>query len=314
MGSTRLEGSSAPTTSSSDGSSPVTADSAARRLIVNADDLGLSPGVNRGILESAVCGVVTSTTAMTNMPFVQAGLELIRQNAPHLGVGLHLNLSYGRPLSDPAEVPSLVRGDGQFVSVSRGIASSRRWQPGEVKLEFSAQLERFVALTETLPDHLDSHQMVGSLSAVCREVMLDLAETHALPMRRGGREAFRLLEREAARRLYLTQPWMPPLLGTLPWQRYNHIYDRVALEPDHFEIGFFDSTATVETLLRILGELPAGVTELVCHPGYLDEAADGYKGREVELAALTDARVAQKVTAEGVELTTFAALRRTLSR
>ena len=286
----------------------------ARRLIVNADDLGLSPGINQGIVECAQGGVVTSTTAMTNMPYVQAGLELVRRKVPHLGVGLHLNLSFGRPLSDPAEVPSLVRGDGQFVSVSRGIASSRRWQPDEVRLEFHAQLERFVALTGELPDHLDSHQMVGSLSAVCREAMLDLAETHALPVRRGGRAAFRLLEQEAARRLYLTQPWMPPLLGTLPWGRYNHIYDRAALETDHFEIGFFDSTATVETLLRILEELPAGITELVCHPGYLDEAADGYRGREVELAALTDARVAQKVAAEGVELTTFAALRRAPDR
>ena len=280
----------------------------ARRLIVNADDLGLSPGVNRGILETCQKGIVTSTTAMVNMPDAAAGLELIRTQAPHIGIGLHLNLSYGRPLLDPAEVPSLVRGDGQFVSVSRGLASSRRWQADEVRAELGAQLARFIALTGTLPDHLDSHQLVGSLSAVCREAMLDLAETHTLPMRRGGRAAFRLLEQEAARRLLLTGTWAPPLLGTFPWRRYDHIYDRAVLEPDHFEIGFFDRTATVTTLLRILEELSEGITELVCHPGYLDEGADGYRGREAELEAITDQRVVRKVMAEGIELTTFAAL------
>ena len=279
-----------------------------RYLIVNADDLGLSEGVNRGILEAAQRGIVSSSTVMVNMPAAEAGIRLIQEGAPHVGLGLHLNLSYGRPLLNPAEVPSLVRSGGQFVSVSRGLASSRRWQPREVEAELGAQLERFAELTGARPDHLDSHQMVGSLSPVCREVMLDLAERHGLPVRQGGRAAFRGLEREAARRLYLTNPWVPPLLGSFPWRRYDHIYDRAALEPDYFEMGFFDSTATAGTLLRILETLPGGVTELVCHPGYLDEAADGYRGREAELAALTDERVVQKVGAEGVELVTFAVL------
>ena len=277
---------------------------APRRLIVNADDLGLSEGVNRGILEAAQQGIVTSSTVMVNLPEAEAGIRLLQEGAPHIGLGLHFNLSYGRPLSDPADVPGLVRTGGQFVSVSRGLASSRRWQLGEVKEELNAQLVRFVQLTGTLPDHLDSHQMVGSLSPVCRKAMLDL------PTRQGGRAAFRGLEQEVARRLYLTDTWVPPLLGSFPWRRYDHIYDRTALEPDHFEMGFFDHTATVETLLRILETLPAGVTEMVCHPGYLDEAADGYRGREAELAALTDKRVVQKVEAEGVELVTFGVLSR----
>ena len=279
-----------------------------RRLIVNADDLGLSKGVNRGVLEAAQRGVVSSSTVMVNMPDAEAGVRLIQENAPHVGLGLHFNLSYGRPLLDPADVPSLVRSDGGFVSVSRGLASSRRWQPGEVSAELNAQFERFVQLVGTLPDHLDSHQMIGSLSPVCREVMLDLAHRHGLPMRQGGRAAFRGLEREVARRLYLTNPWVPPLLGSFPWRRFDHVYDRTTLEPDFFEMGFLGSTATAETLLRILEGLPGGVTELVCHPGYLDEAADGYRGREAELVALTDERVVQKVRAEGVELVTFAVL------
>ncbi len=279
-------------------------------LIVNADDLGLSPGVNRGILETAQRGIVSSTTAMVNMPDAKAGIDLIQTQAPHAGLGLHLNLTYGRPVLAPEKVPSLVRSKGQFVGVSRGITSSRRWQPGEVRAELSAQLERFAQLAGVLPDHLDSHQMIGSLSYVCREVMLDLAEVYTLPVRRGGRSAFRGLEQEVARRLYPTQTWVPPLLGSLPWERYAAIYDRTPLEPDHFEIGFFDRTASAETLLRILDELGEGVTELVCHPGYLDEAADRYRGREAELAALTDPRVVARLRESDVELVTFEVLTR----
>ena len=279
-------------------------------LIVNADDLGLSPGVNRGILETAQRGVVSSTTAMVNMPDAEAGIDLIQTQAPHIGLGLHLNLTHGRPVLEAAEVPSLVRSKGQFVGVSRGLASQRRWRPEEVRAELSAQLERFVTLAGTLPDHLDSHQMIGSLSAVCRAVMLDLAETYDLPVRRGGRSAFRGLEQEVARRLYPTQTWVPPLLGSFPWERYAATYDRTPLEPDHFEIGFFDRTASAETLLRILDELGEGVSELVCHPGYLDEAADGYRGREVELAALTDPRVVERSRRSDVKLVTFEVLRK----
>ena len=278
-----------------------------KRLIVNADDLGLSPGVNRGILEAHRRGIVTSTTAMMNMPAVEAGMRLA-QAAPGLGLGLHFNLSYGKPLMNPLKVPSLVRGDGQFVSLSRGLASSRRWQSDEVRAELSAQFERFVALAGTLPDHFDSHQMVGSLSAVCREVMLDLAQAHDLPMRQGGRAAFQVMEREVARHNVIAKALAPTLFKGWPWRRYDHIYDRWVLEPDHFEVRFLGRGATVETLLRILDELPAGVTELVCHPGYLDEGVDAYRGRETELAALTDPRVLAQVEVAGLELITFAAL------
>ena len=153
---------------------PRTATTPKKRLIVNADDLGLSPGVNRGILEAHLRGVVSSSTLMVNMPSALSGAALVRAEAPRLGLGLHLNLSHGRPLLPPEEVPSLVRADGRFVSVSRGLASARCWHPKEVRAELEAQLARFGELTGGLPDHLDSHQLVGSFSSVCREVMLDL--------------------------------------------------------------------------------------------------------------------------------------------
>ena len=222
---------------------------------------------------------------------------------PALGLGLHLNLTFGKPLSPLEQVPSLVGADGRFVGVTRGFFSTRHWHLEQVRTELEAQLARFVELAGQLPDHLDSHQLVGSLSPVCRAVMLDLADAHHLPVRRGGLPGLRL-EREPDISGYsaasLFKSWSS---GT-----FMGVYARVSVEPDALEVRFFDRGATPETLLRILGALPDGVTELVCHPGYLDVPADAYRGREAELRALTDPRVRRKIEKEGVRLVTFGEL------
>ncbi len=272
-------------------------------MIVNADDLGLSSGVDRGILEAHERGIVTSTTVLANLPGAAAGIALVQRRAPALGLGLHLNLTFGRPLLPPEQVPSLVDAGGRFVGVTRGFFSTRRWHLAQVRLELEAQLARFVELAGVLPDHLDSHQLVGSLSPVCRAVMLDLADAHALPVRRGGLPGLRV-EREPSvgghTAASLFKSWST---GT-----FMGVYARVSLEPDALEVRFFDRGATPETLLRILGALPHGVTELVCHPGYLDVPADAYRGRETELRALTDPRMRRKVEACGIRLVTFGEL------
>ena len=273
-------------------------------LIVNADDLGLSSGVDRGILEAHEHGIVTSTTALANLPGAAAGIALVQRRAPTLGLGLHLNLTFGRPLLPPEEVPSLVGADGRFVGVTRGFFSTRRWHVAQVRLELEAQLERFVELAGSLPDHLDSHQLVGSLSPVCRAVMLDLADAHQLPVRRGGLPGLRV-EREPSLGGPNGRAFAASLFKTWSSGTFMGVYARVSLEPDALEVRFFDRGATPETLLRILSALPVGVTELVCHPGYLDVPADAYRGRETELRALTDPRMRRKVEACGIRLVTF---------
>jgi len=70
-----------------------------KKLIVNADDFGRSPGINRGILDAHLNGIVTSTTVMINYPDAAPGLEQALLKAPDLGIGLHLNLTSGRPVS-----------------------------------------------------------------------------------------------------------------------------------------------------------------------------------------------------------------------
>ena len=86
-----------------------------RMLIVNADDFNRSPGVSRGIVEAHEKGIVTSTTVMVNLPGLRASLDLLR-GYPRLGVGLHVNLTFGSPVVPAEQVPSLVDAEGRFWS------------------------------------------------------------------------------------------------------------------------------------------------------------------------------------------------------
>src|SRR6185295_3930581 len=124
---------------------------AARTLIVNADDFGLTPGVSRGILEAGAKGIVTSTTVLVNRP---TDPDLIaRLEASGLGAGLHLNLTLGTPISNPRRVPSLVDGEGRFIRDPREAAS--RADKDEARIELGNQIDVFRALMGRFPTHLD---------------------------------------------------------------------------------------------------------------------------------------------------------------
>src|SRR5262249_37431067 len=146
----------------------------AKHLIVNADDYGMSPGVSRGILEAHAEGVVTSTTALVNTPCAPDALALASR-VPGLGLGLHVNLSFGRPVLPPTRVPSLVGPDGRSFSGGRLLGAMRRFRRRDIRREVRAQLARFVELAGRPPDHLDSHQFVGCLHPEVFAVMVNLA-------------------------------------------------------------------------------------------------------------------------------------------
>lgn len=286
---------------------PRSAFAGGRTLIVNADDLGMSDGVSRGIVEAHLEGIVTSTTAMTNLPASRTGIELALREAPKLGLGLHVNLTYGRPLLPPDDVPSLVDASGHFVSVQRGVGTPHRWNRRDVTAELGAQFDRFVAYAGRTPDHLDAHQLVSTVSVHGRQVVLELAAEHGLPVRRGRTGWFGAMERwipvaddlpDALQRLAdrLPRPW-----------RQGPMAQRTPLSTDGLDLRFFGERATVRTLLRILDTLPEGVTEMVCHPGRGGDG-DDYRHREAELAALTDPRIRARVEADGVRLATFGVL------
>lgn len=278
-------------------------------LIVNADDFGHSAGINRGILEAHHDGIVTSTTVMINYPDAPAGLEQAQKEAPDLGLGLHLTLTSGSPVSPPEQVPSLVDETGSFYRIQALVNGDVVWQAEDVEREFRAQLERFQALTGKLPTHLDSHHHVAAISPEVLAIFLKLAAEHQLPVRRGPLADS---PEETANRLWFHKDATPEqVLAAAEALHAVAAANPQVRMPDRFVDSFYDHHAILGELLVILTTLPADtVTELMCHPGYTDGLESGYTApREKELSLLTHSATHEVITAENIQLMSFAALK-----
>jgi predicted glycoside hydrolase/deacetylase ChbG (UPF0249 family) len=244
-----------------------------RRLIVNADDFGRAPGVNRGIVAAHQDGIVTSTTLMTNLPASAAAAEAGRQ-LPRLGVGLHLNFCYGPPLAPGPG--TLIAADGLLDRDLSGLRE--RATAHDIDREARAQLSRFRELLGRDPTHIDSHQHIHSWPAAIEPVAA-LAREIGVPIRASSEQHRDLLR----------------ILGIDC--------------PDHFIIDFYgEANIDSGTLAAIIAALPSGTTELMCHPGLddIDLADSSYRHeRETELATLCSPDIRRLIEELQIELTTF---------
>jgi len=264
-----------------------------RRLIVTADDFGLSPSVNAAVVRAHREGILTSASLMVNEPGADEAVKLAREN-PRLGVGLHLTLLQGHSALPSASIPGLVNVRGQFSRrpVGTGLAYFfRRSLRPQLRAEIHAQFERFRATGLPL-DHVNGH-----------------LHLHLHPV------IFSLLMEESAkfgvRRLRLTRDCLSRSrkMSRGHWfYRVSHaaIYawlSRRAREPlrrrgiGHAQItfGLLQNARVDEAyVLKLLPELPAGNSELYSHP-----SLDNFKH---EFNALISPRVIQLVKQLGVEL------------
>lgn len=250
-----------------------------RLLIVNADDFGLSKGVNYGIIEAARHGVVTSTTAMMNAPAIEHGAQL-SACVPQLGVGLHFVLSFGRPLTD---MPSLAR-DGMLGKWVWEVAEQGALRTEDVACELACQYQRFVDVFGRAPTHIDSHHHVHLIPQVYA-VVAKFAHERGLPVR---------IDREvvAQNRIVLTD------------ERSS----------DSFASDFYADNVHEAFFLDILDN---AVTrndrsiEVMCHPGLVDKPLQESKycyPRLDELEVLTAPSLKAAVKARGFRLGNFSDL------
>jgi predicted glycoside hydrolase/deacetylase ChbG (UPF0249 family) len=249
-----------------------------KTLIVNADDFGRTAGINRGVVQAHERGIVTSATLMVNYAPAAEAAELARKN-PGLGIGLHVALTGGPPALAPAQIPSLVDFQGRLPAKPDGLQDAN---PAEVLAEARAQLRRFRELMGRDPTHMDSHHHSHRESSAVLDALCTLAWETGLPIRNNSPAVQERLIREGIR------------------------------TTDHFVEEFYDKGATLEAVVRILDDLKAGTTELMCHPAVVDEELRGTSGyaepRTRELEVLTNAGVRQAIQASGIHLATFANL------
>ena len=277
-----------------------------KQLIVNADDFGYSPGINRGILDSHHRGIVTSTTVMVNQPAAPAGIEQALADAPDLGLGLHVTLTKGRPVLPPDQVPSLVDGEGYFFHIRDWSDRLFSFDPDHIRREIEAQVSRFISLAGKPPDHLDSHHHASYLHPAGLETMLEVSRRYNIPMRDGYLHLpfEKALDALSALAITLTEPAARRLAEELP----AVLAGSVPFWPARLETGFYGKRAILGDLLVILTTLPDGITEIMCHPGYVDDAlaSSSYQeSRESEIACLTHAATLECVKAENIQLITF---------
>ncbi len=251
---------------------------AAKLVIVNADDLGRTPGINAGIFAAHRRGVVTSATLMVGFPAAAAAAAEWAA-APALGVGLHVTLTGAAPTLPPERVPSLVDADGRLPRFPDRQTGA---DPGEVLAEVRSQLARFRELTGRLPTHLDSHHHSHRLPVVL-DALVAVARETGLPVRNAS-----------------------PAVG-------ERLRSAGVATTDVFVERFFGAEARLEVLLEILAAARPGVTEVMCHPAVVDDelrAASTYlDDRERELEVLTHPEVRRAVEREGIRLVHFGTVR-----
>ena len=279
-----------------------------KRLIVNADDYGRTPGVSRGILQAHREGIVTSTTVMINQPQIEAQLA-DALSCPDLGIGLHLVFTAWLPVLPPEAIPTLVDEQGHFLDQHTVWARADALSLQQLRAELAAQLERFSALAGRLPDHLDCHHFVH-LYPPFFGIYADLAAQFSLPLR----VPFPLQAdfQRALDTLPFLEGFPSDLVRGMIVTNSALLGSRHLAYPKHFISTFFGEDAlSPDYLVNLLRSLPDGTSELMCHPGYVDSTLESstYRAeRERELAILTHPTVRDQVDALGIELINFGSL------
>lgn len=201
------------------------------KLIINADDFGYSRGINHGIIDSHLNGIVNSTTMMMNMPGTEHAIELAKEYSS-LKVGIHLVLTCGKPILTNA--PTLVDHTGNFKTLAN-LNSSKDISLDELEREWSAQIDCFVS-SGLIPTHFDSHHHVHTMKEFL-PVVQKLANKYNLPVRRNG---------------------------TKPIEGVQAFSDICLLD-------FYGDTAKPSYFENLSEKVEDGkIAEIMCHPAYLD--------------------------------------------
>jgi hopanoid biosynthesis associated protein HpnK len=276
-----------------------------KKLIINADDFGLSTGANRAVIKAFREGILTSTSLMVGGKAFDEAVSLAKEN-PGLQVGLHLTLVQGRAVLPPREIPGLVDGKGDFPRDPVGTGM-RYFFSGSLKRELYREIEaQMLRFRETgLPlSHIDGHLNIHMHPTVF-DILAELMPKHGITSFRLtredlGRDPADHGQRMVGRRLDAF------IFGRLA-KRCRPVLKKLCISHSDEVKGLLNSgRMTEEYLLRVLERLEDGVTEIYFHPGCkpdpeLSAWMPDYLHEE-ELAALTSGRVRGMIADRGILL------------
>jgi predicted glycoside hydrolase/deacetylase ChbG (UPF0249 family) len=246
------------------------------RLIVNADDFGITKGVSLGILDAMEKGIVTETTAMTNGWYFEEGMKEAAKRGIK-NIGIHLTFTWGKPVLPVEQVQSLVDENGYFQKLSK--AKDIEFNYDEVRAEVKAQMERFISFG-LMPTHIDGHHHFFAYDHKILDIVLDVAKEYDLPVR-------------------------------CPDGRSRELYKLKGIRTtDAFAMDFYQENVTEDKLKEIINRYKdSDIVELMCHPAYVDEdlikATTYNTWRKAEFELLISENIKNFIKENNIELIGF---------
>jgi hopanoid biosynthesis associated protein HpnK len=283
-----------------------------KEVILNADDFGLTPGVNEGIVRAHREGILSSTTLMANgLAFEDAVRHAIEN--PKLGVGCHLVLIGGTSVAPANEIPSLVDAEGHLPATLPAFVArvtSGRIRADHIAHELRAQIEK-IRSAGIEPTHVDTHKHTHAhprvLNVVCR-----VAKECGIKRIRQPIESFRKLwlTTAADRKGSSSQMVAAAAVRSIAPKFRSTLKKYGMTTPKHFLGLAMTGQVGPATLRKMIESLDEGTTEIMFHPGVYDDALakTGTRllmQRELELRALTDPGVRDALQERGVRIISY---------
>ncbi|MFS0657089.1 ChbG/HpnK family deacetylase [Bacillus sp. 179-C3.3 HS] len=255
------------------------------RLIINADDFGLTESVSRGIIKGMKEGIVTDTTMLTNTRHFDRSIEMAKE-AGIEAMGVHLNLTLLKPLLESGKVTSIVDHNGDFYRKPSLIPSL--FHKEEVRAELRAQIEKFLSSGLTLT-HIDTHHGFSIVHADMLQIIIELAKEYRVPMRKDVALTEDLL--------------MKQQLEESGVETTDDLYT-------DFSSPIVQESAVLDVIARY--QQTDATVEIPCHPGFVDEELRGLSSlndaREKDLSLFLNQKWFDYLKEHGVELISYSQL------
>jgi hopanoid biosynthesis associated protein HpnK len=282
-----------------------------RRLIVNADDFGFTPGVNRAIVEAHTLGIVTSSTLMASGPAFGEATQMAKAS-PALSVGCHIMLIDGEPVLDPSMLSTITASrkfrDGLKTFAARAL--TQRMNAGEIESEARAQIQKIQSAGIAV-SHIDTHKHTHIFPQILRPLLRAARGCGVRALRNPFGPRFPLRSSQL-----LSQPnlWTRfaelRILSRFAGQ-FRRAVDREGFATPDGTLGIEVTGTLDERLFQAISQsIPDGTWEFVCHPGYNDADLAAAKtrlreSRELELKVLTMPAAREVLAQAGVQLISY---------
>ncbi len=259
-----------------------------KKVIINADDLFLDKGLNRGIGELIDIGIVTSVSVIINLEYNYKDFYRFYKNHSNASYGIHINLTNGVPVTHHSLINSIVDNNGRFYNAKKFIYKIPTMNVKHLRKEISSQIYRFIDSGVNL-SHIDSHNHIFWISGKMRKLQIEFASKYRIPVRcpvvtdMANKTFFFFILR-----LYL--------------RMHKNILRRYTRMPGNL-IDIFGSNSKKSSIIDNLLMVNDGISEILTHPGY--SCRKEFKNRERQLEILKSLWFTNLLKSYNIVLTNF---------